>query len=97
MPLPVGDALQLVLAGVFELEPRARGEVFHRGADENLPARASHHPGGDMDRYAANLVTGEFNLAGVAPGADVQAELADGCGQGLGAADRPGGPVEGRK
>jgi len=37
----VGDAFQFVLAGVFELEPGACSEAFDRGADQNLPARAS--------------------------------------------------------
>jgi hypothetical protein len=36
MPL-VSVAFQLVLVGVFELEPRACGEVFGRGADQDLP------------------------------------------------------------
>jgi hypothetical protein len=39
-----------------------------------------------VDRQPADVVTGEFDLPGVAPGADAQAELADGCGQRLCAA-----------
>src|SRR6266516_5979024 len=94
---PVGDAFQLLLASVFEHQPRAHGEIFDRGADQNLPrAGERSDPCGNVHREAADLVAGEFDLAGVAAGADVQAELADGCAQGLGAADGPGGPVEGR-
>ena len=95
---PVGDALQFVFAGVFELQPRARGEVFHRGAHENLPGACERaDPRADVDREAANVVASEFDLTGVAPGADLQAELADGHAERLGAADGPGGPVEGRQ
>jgi hypothetical protein len=54
-------------------------------------------PGADVDGEAADAVTGEFDLPGVAPGADAQAELAEGCAQRLGAADGPGGSVEGRQ
>src|SRR5262249_23214062 len=43
------------------------------------------------------VVTGEFDLPGVAPGADAQAELAERRPQRLGAADGPGGSVEGRQ
>jgi len=50
-----------------------------------------------VDREAADVVAGEFDLTSVAPGADLQAELANGRGQRLGAADGPGGPVEGRQ
>ncbi len=71
---PVGDALQLVLVGVFELQPRARGEVFDRGAHQNFPrGRECADPGADVDREAADVVTGEFDLPGVAPSADAQA------------------------
>ena len=77
MPL-VGDAFQLVLPGVFELEPRARGEVFDRGADQYLPGVGERaDPGAGVDREAADVVTGELDLPGVAPGADVQSELAE--------------------
>jgi hypothetical protein len=50
-----------------------------------------------VHREAANVVASEFDLTGVAPGADIQAEVADGCAERLGAADGPGGPVEGRQ
>jgi hypothetical protein len=75
----VGDALQLVFAGVFELQPRAGGEVFHRGAHENLPCVGERADArADVDREAADVVASEFDLTGVAPGADLQAELAGG-------------------
>ena len=75
----VGDALQLVLASVFEDQSRAHGEVFDRGTDQNLPGACERaDPGGDVHREAADAVTGEFDLPGVASGADAQAELADG-------------------
>src|SRR5204863_9660070 len=51
----------------------------------------------DVDREAADAVTGEFDLPGVAPGADVQAELANGDAQSLSAVHSPGGPIEGRQ
>jgi hypothetical protein len=55
---PVGDALQLVLASVFEHQPRARGEVFDRGADQHLPGAGERaDPGADVDRQAADMVT----------------------------------------
>src|SRR5438270_5055392 len=80
----VGDAFQLVLPGVFELEPRAGGEVFDRGADQNLPGVSEcTDPGADVDREAADAVTGEFDLPGVAPGTDVQADLSTGDAQRL--------------
>ena len=53
MPL-AGDALQLVLASVFEHQPRARGEVFDRGADQHLPRAGERaNPGADVDRHTA--------------------------------------------
>src|SRR5262245_24654118 len=64
----VGDAFQFVLAGVFELEPGACGEAFDRGAGQNLPGAGERaDPGAGVDRQAADVVAGEFDLAGVAP------------------------------
>src|SRR5215472_11685728 len=64
---PVGDALELVLAGVLKHQPRARSEVFHRGTHQNLPRVGERaDPRADVDRQAADAVTGEFDLAGVA-------------------------------
>src|SRR5690349_6655694 len=95
---PVGDALQLVLAGVFEHKPRACGEVFDRVADQNLPSAGERaDPGADVHRQATDAVTGEFDLAGVAAGADAQAEVAESRAQRLGTAEGPRGPVEGRQ
>jgi hypothetical protein len=57
MPL-VGDAFQFVLAGVVELEPGARGEVFDRGADQNLPGACERaDPGADVDREGTGLLS----------------------------------------
>src|SRR2546429_243968 len=70
---------------------RAVGRPTAPGAGERAD------PSADVHREAADVATVEFDLPGVAPGADVQAELADGRAQGLGAADGPGGPVEGRQ
>jgi hypothetical protein len=54
------DALQLVLAGIFEHQSRARGEVFHRGTHQNLPCAGERADArADVDRQAADVVTGE--------------------------------------
>jgi hypothetical protein len=64
----------------------------------NLPRAGERaDPGADVDRQAADAVTGKFDLASVAAGADAQTELANRCAQGLGAADGPRRPVEGRQ
>ena len=47
---------------------------------------------------ARPLILGKLSAISrrMAPGADVKAEFSDRCAQCLGAADGPGGPVEGR-
>ena len=62
------------------------------------PARASAPTRAPMWTARPRMpVTGKFDLASVAAGADAQTELANRCAQGLGAADGPRRPVEGRQ
>jgi pimeloyl-ACP methyl ester carboxylesterase len=81
MPL-VGDALQIVSADVFELEPGTDGEVFDRGADQNLTCVGDcADPGADVDRQATDAVASEMaqEFASVSPPVDaavLQGEMA---------------------
>jgi hypothetical protein len=63
---PIGDTLEFVVTGVFELEPGARGEVFEGGADQNLAGACERaDPGADVDREATDAVTGGLVLTGL--------------------------------
>ena len=73
---PVGDALQLVLAGVLERETGAGDKVFDRGGDQHL-GRTGHRADAspDVDGDTLDAFIGELDLAGVDARADLQAEL----------------------
>ena len=74
----VGDALQLVLALIFEDEAAACGEVLDGGRDEYVPwACQRADPRSDMHRQATNAIFDELDLARMAAGADLDAERAD--------------------
>jgi hypothetical protein len=60
----LGDALELVLAAVFELDSRAGDEVLYRARDEHLPGLGEGgDPGADVNGDAAGLVVDQFALA----------------------------------
>ena len=74
----VGDALQLVLAGVLEREPEPATRSFTVEDTSTSEGSASAiDPGADVDRDTANVLTDEFDLAGVDPGTDLEAERLD--------------------
>src|SRR5438876_5146525 len=62
---PLGQALQLVLAAVLELDPGARDKVLHRSRDEDLtrPRRCSDaRP--DVHGDAGHLLAEDLALSG---------------------------------
>src|SRR3990170_2515242 len=94
----VGDALQLVPAGILEHEARAGHEILHRLGHEHL-ARSGERPdaGADVDGDATDVVAPPLDFARVQPSSDLDPEGAHGLGDRARASDRPGGSVEGRE
>src|SRR5215208_3329997 len=91
-------AAQLTLATILEADSRPDHEILHRAGDEHLVWRgAAHHPRGDVDGQAAEVAIHHLELARVQPGADLEAERPHRLCHRRGAADRPGGSVEGRE
>ena len=69
------DALQLVLAPLGELDPRADNEVLHRPGDQYFPGRRHRtDPRGDMDGQSTEIVAPDLALAGVQSSSDFDAE-----------------------
>ena len=94
----IGNAFQLVFAGVFEREARARDEVFDRRRDEHV-ARLGE-PGdarSDVDGDPADRIAVELHLARVDPGPDLDTERLHRVGDRLRAADGARGAVERRQ
>src|SRR4029077_16119236 len=90
-------ALELVLSPRLQADPRAGHQITNRARHQNLPSTG---PGADARRdvhgHAGDVVVDDLTLACVNPGADLNVELGHGGGaNSLGAADRPGGAVEG--
>src|SRR2546428_4139274 len=70
-----GNAFQLVLAALVELEPRARDEVLDRAGDEHLArARRGRYARADVDGDAADLAGGDLAFARVQAGANLEPE-----------------------
>ncbi len=90
-----GDALELVVTAVGELDSRPGDQVDHGARDQYL-ARVGQagHPSTDMDGDAAEVVVSDLTLAGVQPGANLQAQPSGAVPYGTGAPDCPGGTVE---
>ncbi len=66
-----------MFAGVFERETGPGEHVFHGLRDQHVVRPAERaHPRADVDGDAAHGVTVELDLAGVQPGADLDAEFA---------------------
>ena len=91
-----GDALELVLAAIVELEAGADDEVLDRARDEDLAGAGERRdPCADVDREAGDVVRLDLDLADVEPGPDLEPELGDLVADRRGTADRPGRAVEG--
>src|SRR5437764_9771908 len=94
----VGDALQLVLAGIFEDEARARHEILDGRGDEHLrPIRDRRDPRTDVHRDPADLPVDRLDLTCVQPCADLDPEWANGLDDRLRAFDPTSRPIEGRE
>jgi len=93
-----GDALELMLPTVSELDARSGDEI---------PDGAGHHdlsrvclgadPSGYMDGEASQVIAAHLAFACMQTGADVDAKFSRSVKDGLGAADRTSGAVKGRE
>ena len=92
----LGNAFQLVLAGLFEDEPRTHGEVSHRLRNEDLARTGERsHAGSDVDGDTADAVRGSLDLSRVTAGSHFDVELANRPADLERALDRARRPVEG--
>src|SRR5436190_1610072 len=97
-PARPGDALQLVLAAIVELEARALEQVAGRGRHQDFAGSGERgDPGGGVDRQAARAAGDDAHLAGVCTGPDPEAEVLDGRAHRGGAADGAGRRIEDRE
>src|SRR5262249_22592349 len=89
------DALELVLALVLEPEARTDDETPHRLTHQHLTGgRQVTHPLGDAHRQAAEVIATHFDLAGVHPGPQLEAQILR-TGDDLGRAPQcPSGGIE---
>lgn len=91
-----GDSLEGVYPSINELNSRSRHQVFHRARDDDFArSRLSEHPRSDVYGDTIDVVVRELDLACVQPHPDLDPEGTNGMGDGLGAVDRPSGPVKG--
>ena len=94
---PVGDALQLVLAGVLEREAGPCDQILHGLGDHDLRRPGSGcHAGADRDGEPATLRIDHLALPGVDAGAHLDAQVADALDDLHRAPDRARRAVEGR-
>ena len=85
------DAFELVFPACFVCEGGTDGEVADGGGDEDLAwLRGCLDALGDHDREAGDVVGSQFDLAGVKPSADRDAELLGASADGSRAFDRAG-------
>src|SRR3954470_24653569 len=91
-----GGALQRLHAAVGELEAGTDHELAHGAGDEDF-ARAGQraYTGADVDRHAADVVADQLDLAVVDAGPHLEPEPRQLSLHRPGAADCPGGAVEG--
>ena len=70
-----GDAFELVLSSVLEVDIGACDKVLDGRGDDHLPGTGERrHPRSDVDCDAGNVVAAEFDLPSVEPGPHVDAE-----------------------
>jgi precorrin-3B synthase len=93
-----GYALELVSPAIVELEPRSDHEVAQRAGDEHVvrPGQCAHTCP-DMYRDPADVVAADLALAGVQPGAHLDAERLHGVADRHRAPDRALRAVEHRE
>src|SRR2546423_11308064 len=90
-----GDALQLALTELLELDSRTGDEISHSGRDKYLScAGRGRHPRTDRNRDARELAVVELALARVHAGAQLEPDPTDALDNRLGTANRPRRPVE---
>ena len=93
-----GDTLERLGSAVVETEVGADHEVLDRVRHEHLArSRERAHSCADVYADAGNIGASPFDLAGVQPGADVDAEWPYGLTHRQAAADPTAGPVECRE
>src|SRR5919197_3887134 len=88
-PPRAGDALQLVLAALLEVDPGAGDEVANGARDEHLarPGERRHARAG-VHGDPAHLPVRQLALAGVEPGAQLEPEAAHAVADRAGCSDR---------
>jgi hypothetical protein len=92
----IGDALQLMTAGVLEGETGSGNEILHGSRHEYLRRGGqSADTSPDVHGYAANLPRDRFALSGVEPGSYLEAKPGNGILERLDTSDRSCGPVKG--
>src|SRR5436309_3195 len=92
----VGYTPELVLAGVFEGEAAAGGQIFDCLRHEDLIRLCQRaEPRADHHTEPSDLAIDCLEFARVHPGADLYAEWTDGLDEVLGTAHGPGRAVEG--
>ena len=91
----LGNALELVLAGVLENETGPCDEVLDGGRDEDLGGSGERtDPHADVNRDAPNLIAIERDLASVKPRSDLDSDRSHRFGDGLSAPHASGRTVE---
>ena len=72
------DPLERMDAAILEGELGPDHEILDRSRHQDLISpRLGHHPGGEVHRYAANVVAANLDFSSVNSGADVQVEVGD--------------------
>src|SRR5262245_6964947 len=93
-----GNALQLVLASIVELEPRTGDEILHRARHEDLVGLGERGDTlADVHRHASDVVAAKLELARVQSHTDVDPEAAGRSDNGVPAPDRARWSVERRQ
>ena len=94
-PPRTGNALELALSSVFELDTGPGNEVLHGLRDEHLSSlRGSGNPGADHHGEPGDLALVQLAFPRVHSRPNLEPELVDALDDSLGAADRPRRPVE---
>src|SRR5471030_2856068 len=90
------NTLEWPNAAVGETQPGAGHEILYCARDQNLASTGKRRDARtDMDGDAANIVAHHFALAGMEPGANVDAERSDFLGNSTGATNATRRPIEG--
>jgi hypothetical protein len=90
------NTLQVVFATVVEGDARAGDEVLDRARDQHfIGIGCGGDTRGDMDGEASEVVAADLAFSGVEPDANFDPEPLSGLNDRVGAANGPGGTVEG--